>query len=209
MKIRKIIMGFILTLIIVLTVACGSGNTREGMDTVLPSEEDLKKSIDTEPSSEEETATEDNFNRAPDEIETATLETIAELLGKSDLQAAEMFGGGKENWTEDRAFYIGRIYQVNLFDKEVSVYTSYDEKQLVNSISVWLVNGESMVMEEDTLRWVERLEEFTGTKPTFYDTASEGGSKNWKWYLGDRAFTLNWMENILTISMNVVVGELD
>lgn len=174
-------MGFILVLTMALTAACGSDNAGEERDTVSSSEE----------------------------IDTATLETIAELLGKSDLQTAEVFGGGKENWTEDKAFYIGRVYQVNLFDQDVSVYTSYDEKQLVNSISIWLVNGEEVVMEEEVLQWVERLNEFTGTKPSFYEAASEGGSKNWKWFLGDRAFTLNWMEDMLTISMNVMVGELD
>lgn len=123
--------------------------------------------------------------------ETAALETIAELLGKSDLQAAEVFGGGRENWTEDNLFYIGRVCQVNLFDEEVSVYTSYDEKQLVNSISVWLTNGEGVTMEEYALQWEERLNEFTGAKPDFYDTTSEGGSKTWKWFLGDRAIALN------------------
>lgn len=141
--------------------------------------------------------------------ETAALETIAELLGKSDLQAAEVFGGGRENWTEDNSFYIGRVYQVNLFDEEVSVYTSYDEKQLVNSISVWLTNGEGVTMEEYALQWEERLNEFTGAKPDFYDTTSEGGSKTWKWFLGDRAIALNWLDDTLTISMNVMVGELE
>lgn len=195
MKFKKNIIGFTLVLTMVLTAACGSDSTGAERDT--------------EPSAEEEIREEESFDGASDEIDTATLETIAELLGKSDIQAAEVFGGGKENWTEDNTFYIGRVYQVNLFEKEVSVYTSYDEKQLVNSISIWLVNGGGVVMEEDALQWVERLNEFTGTKPAFYDAASEGGSKNWKWFLGDRAFTLNWMEDMLTISMNVVVGELE
>lgn len=171
-----------------LTAACGSGSDGAKEDT------------------KEETEAETKM--APKEMEIATLETIAELLGMSDPQAAEVFGGGNENWTEDKSYYIGRIYQVNLFDKEVPVYTTYDEKQLVNSLSIWLVNGEEKVKEEDALQWIERLNEFTGTKPTTHDAASEGGSKNWNWFLGDRAVTLNWMEDILTISMNVVVGEL-
>lgn len=186
MKFRTLIIGLTLVFTMVLTAGCGSGQP-----------------------SQKATKAEENTDKAPDEIETATLETIAELLGKSDLQASEVFGGGKENWTEDKTIYIGRVYQVNLFDEEVSVYTSYDENQLVNSISIWLVNGEGITTEEAVFQWVERLNEFTGAKPTFHDAASEGGSKNWKWFLGDRAFALNWMEDMLTISMNVVVGELE
>lgn len=188
--------------------ACGSGSIEEGRDSISTSEE-LKVGRDTEQSSEKESGSAEDTDGAEDETETAELETLAELLGKSDLQAAEMFGGGKENWTEDKAFYIGRIYQVYLFDEKVTVYTSCDEQQLVNSVSIWLVNGERKVKEEDVIQWVERLNDFTGIEPNVHDTASEAGSKNWKWFLGDQAVSLYWLEDMLTISMNVVTGELD
>lgn len=208
MKIRKIIMGIILISVITLAVACGTeSNTRETFSDS-PQETSLKIEQDLEKSSKKEFTTED-IEEQSGEIQTATLETLSELLGKSDSQAAEVFGGGEENWTGDKAIYIGRIYQVKLFDEEVSVYTTYDDKQLVNAISIWLVNGEQKVEEEDTKQWVERLTEFTGEKPVFNDTLSEAGSKNWKWFLGNKAFTLNWMEDILTISMNVMIGELN
>lgn len=42
---------------------------------------------------------------------------IAVLLGMQDSETEEMFGGGKENWTEDRSFYIGRIFQTELCGK--------------------------------------------------------------------------------------------
>lgn len=213
MKFRKNIMGFTLVLAMLLTTGCGFSRAGEErgaeQETGSSSEEVLRVNVENGQSSRKETEAEESTSGAPDETWTATFETIAGLLRKSDLQASEVFGGGKENWTEDKAFYIGRIYQVNLFDEEVLVYTSYDEKQLVNSISIWLTNGENTVMEEDALQWVERLNAFTGTEPDFYEAASEGGSKRWKWFLGDRAFALNWLDDMLTISMNVVVGELD
>lgn len=208
MKIRKIIMGIILISVTTLAAACGTeSNTRETFSDS-PQETSLKIEQDLEKSSKEEFTTED-IEKQSGEVQTATLETLSELLGKSDSQAAEVFGGGEENWTGDKAIYIGRIYQVKLFDEEVSVYTTYDDKQLVNSISIWIVNGEQKVEEEDTKQWVERLTEFTGEKPVFNDTLSEAGSKNWKWFSGNKAFTLNWMEDILTISMNVMIGELN
>lgn len=209
MKFRKIIMGFILISAMALTAACGLGNNGEETAVAPSSEKDIVAEWESEQSLENESYTKENADELLRQTKTAALETIAELLGKPDLQAAELFGGGEENWSEDKSFYIGRIYQVNLFDEEVTLYTSCDDKQLVNSVSIWLANGEKEVYEEDVLLWVGRLEEFTGIKPDFYDASSEGGSKNWKWFLGDRAVTLNWLEDVLTISMNVVKGELN
>lgn len=205
---RTFILGLMLVSVMILTTACGSAGAGGETDASY-SEEETMVSRDSEESTEKESETEENADGATGGIETADLEKIAELLGKSDLQAAEAFGGGEENWTEDKSFYIGRIYKVKLFDEEVKVYTTYDDQELVNAVSVWLVNGEREVKEEDSLQWVERLNEFTGTKPDLRDTSSEAGSKNWKWFLGDRAVTLNWLEDMLTISMNVVVGELN
>lgn len=146
------------------------------------------------------------YNEAKEAVD---LKSIAELLGKPDLQTAALFGGGNENWTEDKSFYIGRIYRVNLFDNEVTIYTSCDEKQVVNAVSVWLVNGERKVTEKDAVQWVERLNEFTGREPDIHDAVSEGGSKNWNWFTGQQAVSLNWLDDMLTISMNVVKGELE
>lgn len=209
MKSKHIIMGLILVSAMVLMPSCGPSSVGDGRIPVVSSEEELAEDRDLEQPSEQQSESRENSDGASDEREAADLETIAELLGKTDFQAAEAFDGGEENWTEDNTLFIGRIYQVSLFDEEVSVFTSYDENQLVNSVSVWLANGEYKVKEGDVMQWVERLNEFTGTKPYIHGVVSEAGSKNWKWFLDDWAVTLNWLEDMLTISMNVVVGELE
>lgn len=210
MKIKKTILGLSLISVMSLAVACGPGSSAEDKDvTVSTSEADLNVASDSKQFPENVPGAEENIDEASDEIQTADLETIAELLGTSDIQAAKLLGGGEENWTEDKTFFIGRIYHVKLFNEEVSVYTSYDDNQLVNSVSIWLVNGEREVKEDDVMQWEERINEFTGTKARHKPADSETGSKNWKWFSKDRAVTLNWMGDILTISMNVVVGELD
>lgn len=48
--------------------------------------------------------------------EAADLKDVAGLVGMNDEATADLLGGGEENWTEDSSFYIGRTYNVQLFD---------------------------------------------------------------------------------------------
>lgn len=45
---------------------------------------------------------------------TAKLEDLAALLGKSDEETADKFGGGAKNWSADHALYIGRTYETEV-----------------------------------------------------------------------------------------------
>lgn len=138
----------------------------------------------------------------------ADMDALVSLIGMDDATAAEALGGGEENWTEDKNFFIGRIYEVTLFGEDVSVYTSYDDQEKVNSVSVWIVDGSRTVEKEEAETWKQRLDEYTGTEAVFDGVTSEGGSDNWKWKSGNNFITLNWMKEILTISINPAVGEL-
>lgn len=138
----------------------------------------------------------------------AALKEMAALLGMQDAETADLLGGGTENWTEDKSFYIGRIYEVEMGGTVYSVYTSCDENNVVNSVSVWLSDGERKVEQEEAEQWVQILTEFTGTEPVYDETSSEVGNKNWKWMNDEKIITLNWMDTIFTISMNPAVGEL-
>lgn len=138
----------------------------------------------------------------------ADMDALVSLIGMDDATAAEALGGGEENWTEDKNFFIGRIYEVTLFGEDVSVYTSYDDQEKVNSVSVWIVDGSRTVEKEEAETWKQRLDEYTGTEAVFDGVISEGGSDNWKWKSGNNFITLNWMKEILTISINPAVGEL-
>ena len=150
----------------------------------------------------------ENTGETENTEEVIGLKDLADLPGMKDEETAEMFGGGEENWTEDRSFYIGRIYAVTLFGQEYPVYTSCDENGVVNSVSIWLEDGERTVPEEEARQWADRLTEFTGTEPAYDSVTSEGGSRNWKWDCGDKFISLHWMDTILSISMNPAVGEL-
>lgn len=138
----------------------------------------------------------------------ADMDALVSLIGMDDATAAEALGGGEENWTEDKNFFIGRIYEVTLFGEDVSIYTSYDDQEKVNSVSVWIVDGSRTAEKEEAETWKQRLDEYTGTEAVFDGVTSEGGSDNWKWKSGNNFITLNWMKEILTISINPAVGEL-
>ena len=138
----------------------------------------------------------------------AALKELAGLLGMQDEQTAGLFGGGEENRTEDKSFYIGRIYEVEMGGTVYPVYTSCDENNVVNSVSIWLSDGERSVEQEEALQWARILTDFTQTEPVYDETTSEAGSKNWKWLSDEKIITLNWLDTIFTISMNPAVGEL-
>ena len=99
--------------------------------------------------SEEDESAEEKAAPAENVVYEATFQELAALLGKQDPETANLLGGGEENWTEDKSFYIGRIYQVQLFDAQYPVYTGCDENMIVNSVSIWLANGERKVSKEE------------------------------------------------------------
>ena len=139
--------------------------------------------------------------------QTAELKELVEFLGKSDEDVKDLFGGGEENWTEDKGFYIGRIYQIVLGEDEASLYTTCEQDKTVSSVSVkFRPDGEDC--QDRTEKWVKSLTEFVGQEPEFDGTSSEGGSQNWKWKTEDAFITLRLLGEDLSISMNPPVGEL-
>lgn len=137
-----------------------------------------------------------------------SLEELLGLLGMEDSQTADLFGGGEENWTEDEQFYIGRTYRVQLYEETLPVYTSCDEQKTVNSVSVWISDGEHEVTQEEVEQWVQRITSVVGTDPSYYDTQSEMESGNWKWISEGKIVSIHWRENLLSINMNTAMGEL-
>lgn len=90
--------------------------------------------------------------------DSGELLALAGLLGKTDDEAAEAFGGGEENRTEDGKALVGRSYETTLFGKACSVHTSYDDNGLV-----WLVLAEPRELAAQELR--ERICAVTGSRP--------------------------------------------
>ena len=140
--------------------------------------------------------------------EAADLKDVAGLVGMNDEATADLLGGGEENWTEDRSFYIGRTYNVQLFDVPCRVFTTCGQDNTVESVSVWIVSGERQVTDEEAKEWESRVTEMMGTEPVYDKEISEGGSRNCRWNAGGMAATMNRMADILTVSFQPAVGEL-
>lgn len=143
------------------------------------------------------------------EAEEKGLASVARLLGMEDSETKTMLGGGKENWTEDHAFYIGRIFQAEIDGKEYPVYTTCSKEGIVESVSVHIVSGERDVTEEEIAQWVERISEYTGVSPSEESSYSEGGSKQRAWEKENKIVKLYSMKDQLSISFQKQFGELE
>lgn len=155
--------------------------------------------------------TTDETESSADETETAagneaSLTDIKSLVGMNDEDTAGLLGGGEENWSNN--FYIGRIYKVNLDGTEYSLFTTCGQDGTVESVSLWIVNGERDVTEEETQYWETQMTGLMGVEPSYDGASSEGGSKNWKWMSDGMIAGMNQMKDILTLSFQPAVGEL-
>ena len=185
-----------------LLTACGTQQP-QGTESAAETE----SMAETQPAEQTEAGAQETVTGQNTDPQTALGEMEA-LLGMQDEETADLLGSGEENWTEDKSFYIGRHYEVEMGGTVYQVHTSCDDAKTVNSVSVWLSDGERSVPQEEVDQWVQILNEFTGTEPVYDDTSSEVGSKNWKWMADGNIITLNWLDTIFTISMNPAVGEL-
>ena len=164
--------------------------------------------------SQEETVAEsqENVQAEPqeqaEESQSAQLKDVAAMVGMKDEETADLFGGGEENWTADKSFYIGRNYQVDLYGDTYKVFTTCGEDKTVESVSIWIVGGERQVTDEEAKEWENRVTDMMGAEPTKDAGVSEGGSKNTRWTADGMAAGMNQMADILTISFQLAVGEL-
>ena len=143
-----------------------------------------------------------------EESQSAQLKDVAAMVGMKDEETADLFGGGEENWTADKSFYIGRNYQVDLYGDTYKVFTTCGEDKTVESVSIWIVGGERQVTDEEAKEWENRVTDMMGAEPTKDAGVSEGGSKNTRWTADGMAAGMNQMADILTISFQPAVGEL-
>ena len=187
----------------ILMVGC-SPKTTTGETAPVAESKELEIAVSEAESSEEKT-TEGQWNR---EKELKTLETVAALLNMQDTETAELFGGGEENWTEDRSFYIGRIFQVEIDGETYPVYTTCSPEGVVESVSMWVVNGRP-VEDAAVQKWTELISEQTGTNAVESDQISEGGSRKKTWTKDGKQTAMYYMADIMTISIQNLIGELN
>lgn len=136
------------------------------------------------------------------------LEELTALLGMKDKDTEDLLGGGEENWSTDKEFYIGRIYQIDLYNEEYQAYTTCDDQGIVNAVSVWLSNGERTVEESEVSLWVQRITEFTKIDPIEGMKYTDVKGSSWKWMTDGKIISLKWREDLLTININPAIGEL-
>ena len=147
----------------------------------------------------------DESAATPPAADCAELEA---LLGMTDDESADCFGGGLENWTADKATYIGRIYTVSLLNTPAKVYTNCNQENRIDCVSVWVADGSRQVTESEVQAWVHHLSVYAAGEPVPEESLSEGGSQNWSWDKGNTRITLRWLGDIVTIDMQPLVGEL-
>lgn len=186
-----------------LLMGCGTGSQIKEEETI---------AITEEVSGEKETAVKEETQEqemSEEKDENAGLAELKDMLGMKDADTAGLLGGGEENWTEDQSFYIGRNYQTELYGIPCKVFTTCGEDRTVESVSVWIVSGEREVTEQEAEEWADRITEMMGVQPSEEGEVSEGGSKNRKWLADGVIASMNQMSDILTVSLQPAVGELE
>ena len=106
---------------------------------------------------------------------------------------------------------MGRVYQTELYGGKCKVFTTCgeDPDRTVESVSIWIVNGEREITEAETEQWIERISEAMESEPFCKYQSVESGARSWKWRKGDTAASLyRMMDDILTVSFQPAVGEL-
>ena len=161
-------------------------------------------------SSEEQTAAPAVPDAAPSDADTPGLGALTALIGRADADVTGSLGGGAENWTSDRAFFIGRIYDARLLDADVKVYTvcADSDAHEVQAVSVWVHDGQTPVPDGLLTAWQNALTEHTGVQMTDSGISAESGSHGWYWRTGDFIFSLRQLGDIVTLDINPAVGEL-
>lgn len=133
---------------------------------------------------------------------------LSALLGKSDADVSKVLGEGTENATADGSFLIGREYESTVLDTKVKLHTTYanDDAHTVESLSLWITQGEEPVSDDTISTWVDALTKHLGTDPTITEPSEESGTRTWNWTTDDSIWNLQLLENILTLSIQAPLG---
>ncbi len=170
-------------------------------------------SVETTSKAESQTETDsvpaETLTEAQTIADSDSLSSIAQLLGMKDEDTKALLGGSEENWSADHSFYIGRIFQANLYGETIPVYTTCREDGIVDSVSMHLVSGERKVTDEEIAQWTERLTQHIGTSASEESAPSEGGSKDRTWRKDGKIAVLRYMEDQLSITFQELTGELE
>lgn len=156
-----------------------------------------KKDVDeqTPPTDQQDGQTTPDTQKPEDEEKDAVAE-LAEILGKSDDEVKDLFGGGTENKTEDGTVLLGRSYETELNGKAVTLETVYDDNNTVSGISITF--KDASIDEAKTM--------FTKSfgEPETIDETAEMDSKYFKWTKDNAEIVLNESYGMTSAQMNLI-----
>jgi len=165
-----------------MILATGCSNT---------SEVTAQKELETV--SEDTNSIEDSKSQNKDIIYTAL-----DLLGKNDKESESFFNGGEKNVSIDGNNLIGRIYEVDAFDDKTTLYTSYRDDGVVNSINFELI-------EKEVKEYRALIGKLLGNPTEINDIPSKGGSTYAMWNVEGKLIYL--YKNYDSISMQLILPD--
>jgi len=172
-----------------------SKKVEETSNNVPLKEESLKEDTSKEKTSKEDTSEEETSKE-----EKSELYELMELLGKNDKEASSLLGGGKENKTEDGEYLIGRIYESQIYDEDVTVYTvytGYDNDEKVNTITLDLTKKDASYYKELVSKDLEQ-------EPVVDSESSESGATIYTWILKDKIVSLYDSAGLISLEMVLI-----
>lgn len=128
--------------------------------------------------------TEMENNDATEEIENNDIiKTATNMLGMTSEESAQILEGGEDLYSANGEFFIGREYKVNALGIDTSLFTSFRDDDVINSISMHLGKDN---FEDMKAQLMEKL----GQPTEVNDTPSEAGYTNIMWNLDGKLMYL-------------------
>lgn len=182
MKLKKTIITVIAVLAVFSMAMTGCGKQNADDQTPPPTQEqDGQTPPDTQ---------------KPEDEEKDPLAELAAILGKSDDDVKDLFGGGTENKTEDGKTFIGRTYETKLNDKAVTLETIYGDDNTVTTITITFTDAS---MDEAKTMLTKSFGE-----PETIDETEAMDTKYLKWTKDHTEVTLNESYDIVAAQMTLL-----
>ncbi len=113
------------------------------------------------------------------ETQSSAILGVADMVGKTDEEVKDLFGGGTENKSEDGAALLGRSYTAVLDGMDAVIETVYTEELSVSAASVRLEGADAGEVESALTRSCgapEKVEQQDGAEAQYLRWTKDGVS---------------------------------